>query len=164
EPSDPEDRTTYHQETAVSLPLFLQGLGSVGVFASRAFLPAFVTALLLRFGPQAPWLAQHGLLPHIRDVPTWFTSDVALVVLGLLAILELVAERFPEAKVLPDEVHDYLRTGMAVLTYLGVLNATERAAAQQVVEQAGLFDYVPALAIGAGTYLASQARGAVLGP
>ena len=85
----------------MSLPLFLQGLGSIGVFASRAFLPAFVTALLLRFGPQVPWLAHAGLLPHVRDVPTWFTSDAALVVLGLLAVLELVAERFPEAKVVP---------------------------------------------------------------
>jgi hypothetical protein len=148
----------------VSLPLFLQGLGSVGVFASRAFLPAFVTALLLRFGPQAPWLAHAGLLPHLRDVPTWFTSDAALVILGLLAVLELVAERFPEAKVFLDEVHDYLKTGMAVLTYLGVLNATERAAVGQVIEQAGLFDYVPALAVGAGTFFASKARGAVLGP
>jgi hypothetical protein len=45
-----------------------------------------------------------------------------------------------------------------------VLNATERAAVGQVIEQAGPFDYVPALAIGAGTYLASKARGAVIGP
>ncbi len=59
----------------MSLPLFLQGLGSIGVFASRAFLPAFVTALLLRFGPQLPWLAQSGLIPHIRDVPTWSTRS-----------------------------------------------------------------------------------------
>jgi hypothetical protein len=100
----------------VSLPLFLQGLGSVGVFASRAFLPAFVTALLLRLGPQMPWLAHAGLLPHVRGVPTWFTSDAALVVLGLLAILELVAERFPESKAFLDAVHEYLKTGMAVLT------------------------------------------------
>jgi hypothetical protein len=148
----------------VSVPLFLQGLGSVGVFASRAFLPAFVTALLLRFGPQAPWLAQYGLLPHVRGVPTWFTSDAALVVLGLLAALELVAERFPEAKDVLDQVHDYLKTGMAVLTYLGVMNATDRATVVQVIHQAGLFDYVPALAVGAGTYLAAQARGAVIGP
>lgn len=95
----------------MSLPLFLQGLGSVGVFASRAFLPAFVTALLLRSGPHAPWLDHAGLLPQVRDVPTWFTSDAALVVLGLLAILELVAERSPEARTVlmtPPTIH---RTG-----------------------------------------------------
>lgn len=148
----------------MSLPLLLQSLGSVGVFASRAFLPAFVTALLLRFGPQVPWLAHAGLLPQVRDVPTWFTSDAALVVLGLLAVLELVAERVPEAQTVLAEVHNYLKTGMAVLTYLGVLNATEQAAARQMIRQAGLGDYLPALAVGAGVYLASQARGAVLGP
>ena len=134
----------------MSLPLLLQGLGSIGVFASRAFLPAFATALLLRFGPQVPWLAHAGLLPHVRDVPTWFTSDAALVVLGLLAALELVAERVPEAKAVLDEVHDYLKTGMAVLTYLGVLDATDRAAVGQVIDQAGVVDYLPALAVGAG--------------
>jgi uncharacterized membrane protein len=148
----------------MSLPLLIQGLGSIGIFSSRAFLPAFATALLLRFGPQVPWLAHAGLIPQVRDVPTWFTSDAALVILGLLAILELVAERFPEAQAVLDEVHVYLKTGMAVLTYLGVLNATDRAAARGVIHQAGVIDYLPVLAIGAGVYLAAQARGAVLGP
>ena len=148
----------------MSLPFLLQGLGSVGVFASRAFLPAFATALLLRFGPHAPWLADAGLLSHVRDVPTWFTSDSALAILGLLAALELVAERSPEAGAALDEVHDFLKTGMAVLTYLGVLNATDRAAARAVIHQADLSGYLPVLAVGAGTFLASRARGAVLGP
>ena len=138
---------TCHQETAVTLPLFLQGLGSVGVFASRAFLPAFVTALLLRFGPQFPWLAHAGLLPHVQGIPTWFTSDATLVVLGFLAALELGAERSPEARMFLDEIHGYLKAGMAALTYLGVLNATERAAVGQVIHQAGLSDFVPVVAV-----------------
>jgi hypothetical protein len=144
--------------------LFLQGLGSIGIFASRAFLPAFITALLLRFGPHVPWLAHAGLIPHLRDIPTWFTSDASLVILGVLSTLELVGERFPEAAAVLVEVHDYLKTGMAVLTYLGVLNATETAAARQVINQAGLVDWLPALAVGAGVYLATQVRGAALGP
>lgn len=148
----------------MSLPLFLQGLGSVGVFASRAFLPAFVTALLLRFGPHAPWLAHAGLIPQVRDVPTWFTSDAALVVLGLLAALELVAERVPEAQMVLDQVHDSLKVGMAVLTYLGVLSATDRTVVAPMVHPAGLADYLPVVAVGAGVYLASRVRGAVLGP
>jgi hypothetical protein len=147
----------------VSLPLFLQGLGSVGVFASRAFLPAFVTALLLRFGPQVPWLAHAGLIPHVTDVPTWFTSNTALVVLGALAALELLAERSPEASTFLAEVHDYLKAVMAVVTYLGVLNATDRAVADQVIHQAGMGGALPALAVGAGVLLATRARGAVLG-
>ena len=120
----------------MSLPLFLQSLGSVGVFASRAF----VTALLLRFGPLAHWLAYYGLLQQIRDVPTYFTSDAALVLLSLLAALELVAERFSAARDVLDQVHTYLNTGMAVLTYLGVINVTNRAAVGRVVRQAGVGD------------------------
>src|SRR5580704_9724965 len=127
----------------MSLPLLIQGLGSIGIFSSRAFLPAFVTALLLRFGPHLPWLSQAGLLPQVRDVPTWFTSDASLVSLGILAVFELVAERFTEAKAVLDVVHDYLKTGMAVVNYLGVLNATERAAIGQVIKQAGLVDFFP---------------------
>jgi len=147
----------------VSLPLLLQGLGSIGVFASRAFLPAFATALLLRFGPQAPWLAHAWLIQHVRGVPTWFTSDPALVVLGCLAVLELVAERVPEVKAVLQEVHGYLKAGMAVLTYFGVLDATGRAAVAPLLRQAGMLDYLPVLAVGAGTLLASNARGAVAG-
>src|SRR4051812_37315547 len=78
-------RSTLTRRRCVSLPLLLHGLGSIGVFSSRAFLPAFVTSLILRFGPQVPWLARSGLLRHVRDVPTWFTSDTALIALGLLA-------------------------------------------------------------------------------
>ena len=148
----------------MSLMLFLQGLGSVGFFASRAFLPAFVTALLLRFGPHAPWLAHYGLLAQVRSVPAWFTSDAALTVLGVLAVLELVAQRFPEAKVFLDEIYDYLKTGMAMLTYLGVLDVTGQPAFGQVIKQAGLLNSLPALAVGAGVFLAGRVRGAVLGP
>jgi hypothetical protein len=148
----------------MSLPLLIQGLGSIGIFSSRAFLPAFATALLLRFGPQVPWLAHAGLLQHVRGVPTWFTSDTCLIILGLLSALELVAERVPEAKAFLDEIHDYLKTGMAALTFLGVLGASDRALVRGVVGDAGPVEYLPALAVGAGTFLASKARGFVVGP
>jgi hypothetical protein len=148
----------------MSLALLIQGLGSIGIFSSRAFLPAFVTALVLRFGPHVSWLARTGLLQHIRDVPTWFTSDPALIILGLLSVLELVAERIPEAKVLLDEVHDYLKAAMSALTFLGVLGASDQALVRGVVGEAGPVEYLPALAIGAGTFLAGKARAAVVGP
>ena len=118
--------------------------------------------MLLRFGPHFPWLAHAGLLPHVQGIPTWFTSDASLVVLGLLAAVELAAERSPEAREFFNEVHGYLKAGMAALTYLGVLNATERAAVGQVIQQAGLSDFVPIVAVAAGTFFATQVRGAIL--
>jgi hypothetical protein len=148
----------------MSLPLLIQGLGSIGIFSARAFLPAFATAVLLRFGPQIPWLAHAGLLQHVRGVPTWFTSDMSLVILGILSALELAAERIPEAKAFLAEFHVYLKTGMAALTFLGVLSASDRALVQGVFGAAGPIEYLPAVAVGAGTLLASKARGAVVGP
>src|SRR5262245_43047154 len=148
----------------MSLPLLIQGLGSIGIFASRAFLPAFATALVLRFGPQVPWLAQSGLLQHVRGVPTWFTSDTSLVILGLLSALELVADLVPEAKSLLDEGHDYFKVAMAALTFVGVLGASDQALVRGVVGEAGPVAYLPALAVGAGTFAASRARGMVVGP
>ena len=108
--------------------------------------------------------ADAGLLPHVRDVPAWFTSDTALIILGVLAALELIAERVPEAKGLLDAVHGYLKAGMAALTYLGVLDATDRATLAPLVQQAGLGDSFPALLVGAGALLASRVRGAVIAP
>lgn len=148
----------------MSLPLFLQGFGSIGIFASRAFLPAFVTALMLRFGHQLPWLTHVGLLSHIRDVPTWFTSDAALIVLGLLAAVELGAERSPEARVFLDEIHGYLKAGMAALTYLGVLGAHDRAIVGRVLQQAGMGDSLPVLAVATATFLAARVRSALVAP
>src|SRR3954454_13088373 len=148
----------------MSLPLLIQGLGSIGIFSSRAFLPAFATALLLRFGPHVTWLAQTGLLRHIRGVPTWFTSDTTLIVLGVLSILELVAERIPEVKSFLDEVHDYLKVAMSALTFLGVAGASDRALVGGVVGESGPMDYLPALGVGAGTFVASRARGWFVGP
>jgi Double zinc ribbon len=148
---------------AMDLALLIQGVGSIGVFSARAFLPAFATALLLRFGPQVPGVAESGLLPHVRDVPTWFTRDTTLVVLGLLAALELAATRIPEARDLLDAVHDYLKVGMAVLTYLGVVGASDRDLVAQTIRPAGLVGQLPALAVGVGVYFASRARGVVVG-
>ena len=157
-------RAIGRREIEVSLPLFLHGLGSVGVFASRAFLPAFVTALLLRIGPDVPGLARLGLLPHVQNVPTWFTSDLALVVLGLLAALELAAERFPEVKEVFDQVHGYLKAGMAAFTYLGVLNATDRAAIAPLLQHAGFFEFAPAMIVAAATLGLTRVRAAILSP
>ena len=63
-----------------------------------------------------------------------------------------------------DEIHGYLKSGMAAATYLGVLNATERVAVGQFIKQAGMFDFLPVLAVAAGTFLATRARSGIIAP
>ena len=78
----------------------IHGIGSIGIFSSRAFLPAFITALLIRIGPQFELLADSWLLRDLESVPSWFTHPVTITILGLLAALE-IADDYPD---LPDHI------------------------------------------------------------
>lgn len=148
------------------LLVFLQGLGSISFFTSRAFLPAFVTSLLMRFGPQVPWLRRAGLLDYLpnQGVPSWFTSDVALIALGVLAALEFGAQRSAMLREWFDSLQGFLKSVMAALTYLGIVNATDQAAGAHLLKQAGMIDYFPAMLVAGGTFAACQARNALLRP
>ena len=148
------------------LPLLIHAVGSIGLFASRAFLPAFATALALRFGPQAPWIAESGLLDHVRGVPNWFTSNPSLVILGVLSALELIAERQPEARPLLGEVRDLLKVGMAVLTFAGVASASDLAMAGGILGDSwsGPLQVVASTIVGAATFGAAKVRRATLVP
>ena len=147
----------------MSLALLIQAVGSTGFFASRAFLPAFATALLLRFGPDVPGIAGLGFLGHVQGVPTWFTRDESLIVLGLLSALELAALRWSDARDVLDQVHVYLKAGMAALTYLGVVKSSDLFLVNRVVPGSGFSEYLPALAVGTGAFVLGQVRGAVSG-
>lgn len=65
----------------------MHSLGSIGFFTARAFLTAFVTAVLLRYAQEYPtgWLAQH--FAAVQGAPTWFTHDGTILVLGVLAVV-----------------------------------------------------------------------------
>ena len=54
-----------------------------------------------------------------------------------------------------EEVHDYLKVGMAALTFLGVLGATDLAAARGAVGEPGALDYGSALVVAAGTFFST---------
>ena len=82
----------------MTLTAFVQSVGNLGVFPSRAFIPAFLTAVLLRLAPH--WEAVHNspVMQNLSDVPTWFTCDAALVILGILSLLEVIATKSPEVR------------------------------------------------------------------
>ncbi len=116
--------------------LIIQALGSTGLFASRAFVPAFAAALFLRFGDRAPLLGPivegMGLLKG-GVVPGWFTSDVALIVLGALAALEIAANKSPDARAMLNKLDKYVKPGMAALTFMGVAGVKDAAFIEKTI-------------------------------
>ena len=131
----------------------LQGVGSAGAFSSRVFLPAFITALVLRFGPGIPVIDHLGLLSLVKHgQPTWFTGNASLIVLGILSVLEIFGQKNPEIRQLLHEFDIYLKPVMAALTCLGYLRSTDAAFVSSTVQQAGFVSDIPPLLSGFFTY------------
>lgn len=159
----------------MKLVTVLNGVGSVGMFSSRAFVTAFAVAAMLRFGPAIGWINDLGLLSAVTDVPTWFTHNTTLWVLGLLAALEIAATKSPDARALLNEVDGYIKSAMAFVTYLavtGVVSANDASVLKQITAslptpmQAGvgdIFDFMLAAATGIGVWFAASARARLLG-
>ncbi|MEM9420735.1 MAG: hypothetical protein AAGA25_17040 [Planctomycetota bacterium] len=161
--------------------LMVQALGSMGLFASRAFVPAFAAALILRFGPELgfdDW-GMLNVLGVAKDAtPTWFTSNGCLIVLGILAGLEVAATKNPDARAILNEVDKYAKPVMAALTVMGVASAGDAAFAQSIIgaiESTGGLALVPVLAAGltwsaipaafsaVGTFVIATTRSFVVG-
>ena len=135
----------------------IYALGAIGIFPSRAFMPAFVTALLLRLGPLVPHLAGVGLIPK-APVHHWFTSTPCLVILGVMTVLELVATKDSDIRQFLDEADHWIKTAMALLTTLGVVSLAD-AKTVQAIQQASVSG--PPLLAGAaavGTFMLADAR------
>jgi ribosomal protein L37E len=142
-----------------------QVLSSFGIFASRAFLPAFVAAVLIRYGSDLPWVDKIGLS---RDaMPPWFTHNVTIGVLGLLAALEFLAHRNAEARKVLAEIDHWAKPVMAALVTFGLLSAEDSKLAGQLlgalaVQQAGIGDVIPAAIAAAGAFWGASMRNALL--
>lgn len=77
---------------------FLATLALVPYFTSRAMIPLFATAALARLGGEWSAVAGFAGIELLDGLPAWATSDTALLVLGLFALLELLAQKSPELR------------------------------------------------------------------
>ncbi len=132
--------------------------GAVGPFAARVFLPAFATALTLRFGVHLPLVGHFGLLRGGAHPPAWFTGDPALIVLAVLAAVETFGQKNAEVRRALHEVDLYLKPALALLTTLGVISATDADFARHAAGQAGFADAIPAAVAAVGTWRVARAR------
>ena len=138
------------------------GAGSVGPFASRAFVPAFTTAAILRFAPQyASWMPA-DMSGIAEQVPSWFTSDLSLIIFGLLAALEIAATKSPDIRAVYQEVDKYVKSFVAVITYMGIASVQDVGFVERATQQAGFADGLPALLIGAGVLWMGTLRASAL--
>ena len=138
-------------------------IASTGLCSARAFLPAFVAALMLRLGADHQVVREASAnLIGTANVATWFTSDWCLVALGVLAALEFAAQRNHDARALLAEVDHWIKPVMGAVTAFGLVSHADAAFIEKVApQQAGLGSIVIALAAGAGTHLVAAARNEV---
>ncbi len=148
----------------MSLAVLLYGLGSMGFFTSRAFLPAFMAAVSLRWGQQWSWLEDTGFAQAVGEAPHWFTSDLAIGVMGLLALIELLADKSPDAKALLLEIDGYVKPVMAGLTTLGMLGVSDVAFVEETLKRGDLLslDSAFALLVAGGVWWLALLRASVL--
>ncbi len=149
------------ESMSVFLPTLIQGTILGSFFASRRFLPAFATALTMRFGWEAEWFSWFGVDLAMAAAPSWFTSNTALVVLGLLSALEIAATKSADARLLLDEIDPYLKPAMALLTLMGIASTADAAYLDQHVvagDEAGFIDLLPAAFVGVTTWWMTATR------
>lgn len=114
----------------------MQLLATAPLFASRAFLAAFLVAVTARFGHAVPFLADSSALIALRDAPLWFTSDIALIGLGILAVAEATSERSVDMRQVLAEVGPYLKLGAALAINLGLADAQSAAMLDHLTTEA----------------------------
>jgi len=128
---------------------------------SRAFLPAFLTAFTLRYGQHFPGLSEIEFLQSTGAEPMWFTNNLTILVLGVLAAIEVAATKIPEAQEALETVHKYAKTAIATVSTMGVLSAGDLQFIERTISQANVFDTALGLIVGAAVYVTSTVRGAL---
>ena len=122
-------------------------LGSAGPLASRAFLPLLAVLLLARF----PAVLQYLGAPPVRvpEALSFLTSSWCLVLVAVLALLELLADKNHDVKEAYDLTMVHVKAAVAVLVVLAVVPG-EATRLVPGARQAGLSG---ALALGFGVGL-----------
>lgn len=118
----------------------LTTLGLVPYFASRAMLPLFMTALVLRLGREWAFLYPLVGVTVAPDLPSWATSNLSLGALGAAAVLEGVLQREPALRAKLSLTDAQLKAILAVVLCLVL------APQSQSVTQVGAVTALPAVA------------------
>lgn len=146
----------------MDLNSLIYALGLSGFFASRAFLPAFAAAVALKYGEHIPILKGIDFVQEMANAPTWFTHPTVVWGLGALAVVELLADKSPEARELMEKGLVYVKAALSAATSFGLLSASDAAVVGEVISQASFFDSIPAAIAGGITFVLSKTRNGVV--
>jgi hypothetical protein len=94
-------------------------VGLSALFAARAFLPAVIAGLAMRFPEKLPFLDVE--IPG--DLTQWITSDTGLTILAVLTVLEILAARSPEIQEFLGTVDMWLKMAVAALVNLQIVRS-----------------------------------------
>ena len=142
----------------MSLPSILYSLASIPMFAARPFLAAFFTAFLARFGHDIPWLRDSDVIHALHRAPEWFQSNWTLFVLGVLALGEVLSAKHSEVRSLMQELDGWLKSGVALLVSLAVLDAKDAETIKAIQHQGVVFGSIGAIGVAVLTYGAAALR------
>ena len=120
----------------MSLAILLHAIGTIPLFASRAFLPAFLTSLLFKFPNLVPFSS--------IDVPSaelFITKTPVLIVLGILTVLEILTDKNTDLKTLWLQAEPFLKPIIYSIMLLGVVD-NDSEAIMKGIYQAGMSDYI----------------------
>jgi ribosomal protein S27AE len=109
-------------------------LGSIPLFSLRAFLPAFLTALLLTYPEYFPGLDAVPSLPE----DAFLSKDWVLISLGILSVLEIVGDKSSEIRNLLKNAEPYFKPLFFLLVNLGFMDEASVEILQEV--QLAAFD------------------------
>lgn len=94
----------------------IRAFAGSSLFAGRAFLPAFLAALVLRY----PGITEiEATIPH--DV-AWFVSNTAIIILGILSLFEILADKNSEIRKFMQNVNHWLKGLLSLAANLAIFN------------------------------------------
>lgn len=94
--------------------------GSIPLFASRTFLPAFLTAFVMKYPQLVPFVAK----PENHSPDVWLTNPIVIIVLLILSIAEIWADKEPDIQQIMVEAEKYLKPAVYAIVQFGFADPT----------------------------------------
>jgi len=124
----------------MNITALILSLASIGPFTSRAFIPAFITSLILRYGHNIWFLQNQEFVKLAENSPTWFTHGGVVIALGIISTLEIVATKNEDIREIMEMFISKIKPITAICTSFGILSISDTALIETIqnnIETAG---------------------------